>query len=258
MTIKNAVKKMGIAVLSAALMVSSLTGCASKEKEAVKASAEGFLGAIKDGNVEAVAQYATPKVAEGEFVKIFEPEYMEDLLAEKIPEVEFNDEAKAKLEEFYKSFSTMVESYEVTDVTIGKDKKAKATAVITTSFPIDVLEEEAMTEKLTQAISDYYSANSAEVSETLITEGEDSTSSNMMNQLMVVVLDVYIDTIANSQGDTYVADIDLTKDTVLDKWLVSDFKVYRQLEEGEMPTDASTTAAQDTTTASASSSASSN
>ncbi|WP_026652256.1 hypothetical protein [Butyrivibrio proteoclasticus] len=246
-------KRICAIALSTMMCVMALTGCSSKDKAAIKESATGFLDSLKDNNLEQIAQYSTKGVAEGEFVRLFDSSYMEELLNAKKGDGEISDEAKTKLDEFYALLGGMIDSYEITDVTINKGKKtATAEATITTTFPVDIQKSQAVQDKISAAVEEYNTQNAETINALIAEQGEEAASNAILSDVLIILIDSYTEAITSSQGETYRISLDLQKDDIQGKWLVSDVTMYRDNEDG---TAAATEAAQETATTGAASDA---
>ena len=145
-------KKTAAVVASALLLASALTGCESKDQGAVREAAEGFMEAVKTGSQDSINQYSSDEVANGSFVKLFDEEALKDQLTTSLGNPNLDDEAVAKLDEFYALYSSMLEEYEITDIAMSEDGNvATAYITMTNSFPYDVITNESSQTKFSKA-----------------------------------------------------------------------------------------------------------
>ena len=120
------IKKYAAAILSAALMISTVTGCSMNDKSDAQEAAENFLSAVQKGDENSINNYASSQVASGNFVNLFDVNALRQQFQEGYGEDDMEDETAAKLDEFCDLFSSLITSYEVNEVTVDNSGNHKA------------------------------------------------------------------------------------------------------------------------------------
>lgn len=216
-------KKTITLALAGILAACTLTGCTSPDVKKVEETAYTFMAVVAEDSQEDINDYASTSVVNGDFVKLFDSDALVDQFAEGFSDAELTEETNAKIDEFAKLFSDMIESYSISNIKVDKDGNATAVATIKTSFPIEVVKSEAMTAKITGSVSKYYTDNSEEIN-ALMAEDETSANNKIYNDIIQIVLNLYEDEIAGSSPMIYGVSLELQKNPVKDTWMVTDVK----------------------------------
>ncbi|MCR5671368.1 MAG: hypothetical protein K6G10_10220 [Butyrivibrio sp.] len=235
-----------LAVLGSAFIIgaSSLAGCGLGDKSAAKEAAEKFLEALKTGNENDINSYSSGSVATGNFVKLFDSDYLVDVIKGGFDDVEVTDEASEKIDEFCSVFSSMIKDYEVSKVELNDDKSATAIATIDTAFPINVFESDDAKARLEEVTGSYYDTHSDEIQEIINSQGEDAVKQKIYDDMISIVLDTYKSIIDEAQSETYAIALTLKKNTETGTWYVTEIKnydAYKDPTNAEMATDTATT-----------------
>lgn len=218
--------KRAAAVFCAALIsVSSLTGCTSADKTTVKETSEKFLAVVASDSTDNINNYATFEVANGDFVKLFDADKLLDQFTQGFSGAELTEETNTKVDEFCHLFADMITDYTVTKVDVKKDGTATAIATLNTSFPIDIINDEGVSSKITEAVSKYNNDNAEELT-ALYQEGTEVAESKIYNDIILIILDIYEQEIAKSNEMTYAIALDLQKNPETDSWYVTSVNDY--------------------------------
>lgn len=221
------INRIAAAVLSSALIVSSLTGCtkASSKNEA-KEAAENFLSAVQSGDENSINTYASGDVASGSFVKLFDVNSLKEQFLEGFGDNEVEEETSAKLDEFCNMFSSLITGYEVTEVTIDDEGVATALSTVETRFPIDVIGSDEASKQIDQISESYYTEHQDELVQLINDEGEEAATITIYNEMTRSILDVYEGLIEQSEPETYAIVLTLKKNAETDSWYVTNIQDY--------------------------------
>lgn len=223
MKIKNRIVAAGLAVV---MSFCALTGCGFGDKGAVRETAEKFLEALKQGNENEINAYASGEVASGNFVKLFDSDYLVEELKSGFGESELTPETEEKIDNFCKLFSNMIKEYEVSKIEINKDKSATAIATIKTTFPVDVINSDEAKAKIDEATTQYYNDKQDELVNKISEEGDEAAQQMIFNDMALIVLDIYQEVITSSGEESYAIAFTLNKNTETGTWYVTDIKDY--------------------------------
>ena len=123
--------KVGAIVFSSVLSISLLTGCmSSSDKEAAKDTADKFLSIVTSGTTEGISDYCSENVATGDFVKLFDSEYLSQQILEDQDTSSLSESTLNKLDEVCNLFSNMVTDNEIKDVKPQDDGSVSVIATI--------------------------------------------------------------------------------------------------------------------------------
>ena len=220
-------KRLGV-TLAVLLSIFSISGCSSQDKTAVQETAQTFMAIVASDSEEDINKYATSEVANGDFVQLFDADTLVSQFSEGIEEYELTEESKNELDTFASLFSDMIMSYSVSDIKLDKkDDKHTATAVATfkTSFAMDIIGSENVSNKISDAI-EVYNADHADEIAALYEEGNDVAEAKIYNDMLGIILEIYEDEIQNSQEMTYAIVLDLEKNNETDSWIVTGVNDY--------------------------------
>lgn len=212
--------------LATLFTISSLTGCTSADTQSVNECATTFLAIVASDSEEDLSKYATSEVASGDFVQLFDAQELSAKFVSDAESVELTEESRNKLDEFCELFSDMIKSYSVSDVEITeKDAVATCTATIQTSFAVDVTSSDKVSAEIEKAKESYLADNAEEIA-ALTEEDADAANNKVYNDMLIQILQIYENEIANSQEMTYAMVFTLEKNTETDSWIVTDVKSY--------------------------------
>ena len=220
------IKKYAAGVLSAFLMVTTLTGCSANDRSDAQEAAESFLAAVQKGDENSINNYASSQVASGNFVNLFDVNALRQQFREGYGENDMEDETAAKLDEFCDLFSSLITSYEVNEVTIDNSGVATAISTVETKFPIDITSSEEASTLISQLTENYYTQHQDEIASLIEDEGEEAATKQIYNIMTREVLDVYIGLIEASDPDSYAIVLSLQKNPETGSWYVSNIQDY--------------------------------
>ena len=220
-------RKMTGLFTAALLTITALTGCSSQDTESVSDTANKFLAVVADDSQEDITTYATTEVATGEFVQFFDADFQKEQFLAGSDENALTDTTKQKIEEFYQLFSDMIQSYSISDVEITKGEPYSATCVATinTSFDVDITSSEA-TKALIKEETEKYNTDKAEEIAALSEEDPDAAQNKILNDMTMLVLDIYEAEIDKSEPMTYAMVLTLEKNSETDSWIVTKVENY--------------------------------
>ena len=213
----------GLAVLVAA---SVLTGCESKDKGAVREAAEAFMEAVKTGDRDGINEYSSDEVANGNFVELFDADFLKDELTTSLGNPDLEEATISKLDEFYALYSAMMEKYEITDIAMNEAGNATAYVTMTNSFPFDVITNESSQVKFSKASEEYNTDNQEELVQITNEQGQEAAVVKACNDLIIIALDIYEEEIKAADPVTYMLALSLNKNEETGKWYVSAIQSY--------------------------------
>lgn len=221
------IKKLTGLTMAALISISSLTGCTSQDKQSVNDCATTFLAIVASDSEEDISKYATSEVAAGDFVQLFDAEYLSGKFISDTENIELTEESKNKLDEFCGLFSDMIQDYSVSDVEItkGETTTATCTATVKTSFAVDVISSDKVADEIEKAKNSYATDHAEEI-QTLSDEDAAAANNKVYNDMLMLILQIYEDEIANSQEMTYAMVLTLEKNTETDSWIVTNVESY--------------------------------
>ncbi|WP_034446639.1 hypothetical protein [Butyrivibrio sp. AE2032] len=222
----NYIKKFTAVSLSILLGASALTGCGASDKSAVKEASEGFMNAIKNNDKDGINTWSDSEVANGYFVSLFDADYLEEQLLTSLNNPTLEEDTVSRLDDFYKKYEAMMEEYEVTEVTVGKDGTATAQVTMKTSFPFDVVTSDETSAKFNEASQTYNSENQDELLKLSEEQGSDAAVSKAYNDLILIAVDTYEEAIAASDSVTYKLVLNLAKNEETGSWYVTSVQSY--------------------------------
>lgn len=214
--------------IAASILVSFslLTGCGSADKTAVQETAENFLSIVKSGTNENIEKYASLEVAEGEFVKTFDSEYLKQNFKEGFVSSEVDEETLAKVDSFCSLFSDMVTEYSISDVNVDKSGVGHVTAIINTAFPIEVVDNEEALLKISEMAENYYAENEETIKALYEEKTEEEVEEIVYNDMIVKIIEVYETLIKEASPESYAIRLTVEKNSETDSWFVTDVSTY--------------------------------
>ncbi len=221
----NINKKLKIALMIT-LSLLCFTGCGTKDKTDIKEATQSFIEGLKVGDTTAINEYSSDEVATGNFVELYDSNYLKEYLVSGLGDFEVADETTERLDKFQTLYSTMLEEYEITDVTLNDDGTATAYVTIKNSFPYDIVTDENIKDKVHQASETYIEENQDEISAIIKDEGEDAAKNKTYNDIIIAALDIYEEEINHSEPITYMLAISLSKNEETGSWYVTGIQSY--------------------------------
>ncbi|MBR1671013.1 MAG: hypothetical protein IJ695_09970 [Butyrivibrio sp.] len=222
----NILKKTAIIGLTILLSFASLTGCGVMDKSAAREAAVNFMEAVKTGDTDGVNTYSSGEVASGSFVRLFDADYLKEQLTSGLGDSALNDETLEKLDEFYSLYSTMMEDYKITDVSMNSDGTATAYITMKNSFPFDVITSEKAQEKFAAATESYNNSSADELLTISQEEGAEAATDKARNDLTMLAIDTYEELIRDSEPVTYMLALTLSKNEETSLWYVTAVQSY--------------------------------
>ncbi len=221
------IKRVTALCLAILMLAVSVVGCsAKKDKDGAREAAEGFMEALKSGSKDGINQYSSDEVAGGEFAGLYDADSIRETLAASLVDANASEEIQTRFDELCSEFETMLEEYQITDVTIGDDGTATAYITVRNSFPVDVIGRESTHEKVSKALEQYDTEHEEELQALTDTQGEDAADEQAYNDKLKIILDIYQEEIALSEPVTYMLALTLLKNEETDSWYVSAVQSY--------------------------------
>ena len=93
-------------------------------------------------------------------------------------------------------FDDMIKEYSITKVDITKDGTATAIATIKTKFPVDIINSESSSEKISEA-TEAYNKNNEENIAAWYEEGEEYAKAKIYDDMIRIILEIYRGIILN-------------------------------------------------------------
>jgi hypothetical protein len=225
--------KVGALFISSVLSISLLTGCmSSSDKEAAKDTADKFLSIVASGTTEGINDYCNENVATGDFVKLFDSEYLSQQILEDQDTSSLSEDTLSKLDEVCNLFSNMVTGYEIKEVKPQDDGSVSVVATITTDFPVDIIKRSSTSEKVLQSANNYSAEHEEEINTYYQENGEEATQAKILNDIFILTLDTYEEEIAASSPQDYAIVLKLEKNKETDSFLITDVTDYVSAAEG--------------------------
>ena len=219
-------KKHAMLGMAFILSLSVLTGCSSQDKSAAKEAAEGFMTAVKTGDTNAINNYSSSEVSTGSFVALFNKDYIKEDLVSKLGDPELDEETVTKLDELGTMYSTLMEEYQITEVSLNDDGTATAYVTMKTSFPYDVIASSETQDKFSSASEEYNNTSQAELLKISEEQGQDAALAKAYNDLILIAVDVYEEAIESSEPVSYLIALNLAKNDETGTWYVTSVQSY--------------------------------
>ena len=219
-------KKIAAAAVAVLLSLSALTGCSSQDKSAAKEAAEGFMEAVKTGDTNAINNYSSSEVSTGSFVALFDKNYLKEDLTSKLGNPELDDTTVAKLDELGTMYSTLMEEYQITEVSLNDNGTATAYVTMKASFPYDVITSEDTQAKFTAATDEYNVNSQDELLKITEEQGQDAAIAKAYNDIILLAVDIYEEAIKSSEPVSYLIALNLSKNEETGTWYVTSVQSY--------------------------------
>ncbi len=214
------IRKRAFTGLSIIISVLAVTACGSSDKSAVKETSEAFMEAVKTGDTDGINKYSASDVANGYFVSLFDSEYLEEQLLSSLGNPSLEDETIAKMDEFYSMYASMMDKYEVTEITLNDDGSATASVTMTNNFPFDIITSGEISNRFYEESIAYNEENQEEIARITEEEGTDAAMDKAYNDLILIAMDIYEDAVKEAEPVTYKIALGLEKNTETGEWYV--------------------------------------
>ncbi len=219
-------RKPAILCMSVILSISALTGCSSADKTAAKEAATGFMDAIKNDDQNGINTYSSSEVSSGPFVALFDENYLKEDLTSKLGDPNLDDETIAKLDELGSRYEHLMEDYQITEITMNEDGTATAYVTMTTSFPFDIVTNEDTQAKFRAATENYNETSQEELVKIGEEQGQEAAVAKAYNDIILIAVDIYEETIDSSESVTYLLALNLAKNDETGTWYVTSVQSY--------------------------------
>lgn len=213
-----------ITVLLTALTVLILTGC-NGDKKAVTETAEGFLNAIVNNDMDAAAQYATEDFMNSKTMKLMDPDYLAETFytAMGVQKEDMDEEAQKVVDEYVgRVVDKAYKSFEIQDIKV-QENKAGVTAKITLGY--DPESSSKLSDDTRAMIKDYQSEHYDELIAIYTDEGESAMYKKIYNDLIPIVIGKMQEELESSAPSDEKTILSLEK--IDKKWLVTNLEENR-------------------------------
>lgn len=222
-------KKLLLTLLSLMLLVLiPMTGCGggaggSNETDEIKATVDGFMGCLQEGDLEGMKAYTDPELfeADGTLADLTQLESLDDQFSSSLgmDADDLSDSTKAKLEEFVGTLlSGLVKSYEIGEITEA-DGKASVNLTTTFGFNPDKIDEIDVNDEIEEMATKYVEEHMDELMDVYNEGGQDAIIAKVLDDLIADILDKYSEEITNT-GETTEQTV-MTLEKKDGKWLVT-------------------------------------
>lgn len=213
-----------ITVLLTVLTVMILTGC-NADKKAVTQTAEGFLNAMVENDMEAAAQYATEDFMNSKTMKLMDPEYLADTFyaAMGVQKEDMNEEAQKAVDEYVrKVISKAYESFEIDEMKV-QEETATVTAKITLGYDPEASSK--LSDETLDLIGQYQTENYDELMAIYTAEGNNAMYRKLYNDLIPIIIGKMQEALESSEPSDEKTVLSLAK--IDKKWLVTGLEENR-------------------------------
>ena len=213
-----------ITMLLTALTILVLTGC-NGEKKAVTETAEGFLNAMVNNDMDAAAQYATEDFMNSKTMKLMDPDYLAETFytAMGVSKEDMDEEAQKAVDEYVgKVVEKAYKSFEIQDIKI-QEGKASVTAKITLGYDPEASSK--LSDETVTMIRDYQSEHYDELIAIYTDEGESAMYKKIYSDLIPIVIGKMQEELESSVPSDEKTVLSLEK--IDKKWLVTNLEETR-------------------------------
>lgn len=206
------------------------TGCGGDPAESAKATADSFMSALQDGDMDAVKEYADPALFEkggdlesfasidniaGEFAK-----------ALGVKEEDLSDKAKASLAEFTDTMMKgLVSSYEIGDVKEGEKGAYLVNVSTTYGYDPAKVKDIDISKDIDKMTKKYMEKNKTDLAKLYQEEGQQAVLNKMLDDLLGDMLTKYTDKVMET-GEVSQNSV-MTVEEIDGKWLVTGEKAAK-------------------------------
>lgn len=223
-----------ITMLLTALTILVLTGC-NGEKKAVTETAEGFLNAMVNNDMNAAAQYATEDFMNSKTMKLMDPDYLAETFytAMGVSKEDMDEEAQKAVDEYVgKVVAKAYKSFEIQDIKIQEDK-AGVTAKITLGYDPEASSK--LSDETVALIRDYQSEHYDELIAIYTDEGESAMYKKIYSDLIPIVIGKMQEELESSTPSDEKTVLSLEK--IDKKWLVTNLEENRPQSAAQQTTE---------------------
>ena len=223
-----------ITLLLTALTILVLTGC-NGEKKAVTETAEGFLNAMVNNDMDAAAQYATEDFMNSKTMKLMDPDYLAETFytAMGVSKEDMDEEAQKAVDEYVgKVVAKAYKSFEIQDIKIQEDK-ASVTAKITLGYDPEASSK--LSDETVALIRDYQSEHYDELIAIYTDEGESAMYKKIYSDLIPIVIGKMQEELESSTPSDEKTVLSLEK--IDKKWLVTNLEETRPQSAAQQTTE---------------------
>ena len=223
-----------ITMLLTALTILVLTGC-NGEKKAVTETAEGFLNAMVNNDMDAAAQYATEDFMNSKTMKLMDPDYLAETFytAMGVSKEDMDEEAQKAVDEYVgKVVEKAYKSFEIQDIKIQEDK-ASVTAKITLGYDPEASSK--LSDETVALIRDYQSEHYDELIAIYTDEGESAMYKKIYSDLIPIVIGKMQEELESSTPSDEKTVLSLEK--IDKKWLVTNLEENRPQSAAQQTTE---------------------
>ena len=223
-----------ITMLLTALTILVLTGC-NGEKKAVTETAEGFLNAMVNNDMNAAAQYATEDFMNSKTMKLMDPDYLAETFytAMGVSKEDMDEEAQKAVDEYVgKVVEKAYKSFEIQDIKI-QEGKASVTAKITLGYDPEASSK--LSDETVALIRDYQSEHYDELIAIYTDEGESAMYKKIYSDLIPIVIGKMQEELESSTPSDEKTVLSLEK--IDKKWLVTNLEENRPQSAAQQTTE---------------------
>ena len=223
-----------ITLLLTALTILVLTGC-NGEKKAVTETAEGFLNAMVNNDMNAAAQYATEDFMNSKTMKLMDPDYLAETFytAMGVSKEDMDEEAQKAVDEYVgKVVEKAYKSFEIQDIKI-QEGKASVTAKITLGYDPEASSK--LSDETVTMIRDYQSEHYDELIAIYTDEGESAMYKKIYSDLIPIVIGKMQEELESSVPSDEKTVLSLEK--IDKKWLVTNLEETRPQSAAQQTTE---------------------
>lgn len=213
-----------ITILLTVFTVMLLTGCNGDQK-AVTETAEGFLTAMVNNDLEAAGQYASEEFMNSETMKMMDSEYLADAFYAQMGQEkeDMGEEAQAAVDAYVQNVvKKAYKSFEIQDIKIQEDS-ASVTAKITLGYDPEASSD--VSDETIELVKEYQSEHYDELVSIYTQEGEKAMFKKIYNDLIPIIVGKMQEDIEKSSGSEEKTILTLQKTD--GKWLVTDLEENR-------------------------------
>ena len=208
------------------------TGCGGSDDpaESAKATADSFMSALQDGDMDAVKEYADPALFEkgGDLESFASIDNIAGEFAEAlgVKEEDLSDNAKASLAEFTDTMMKgLVSSYEIGDVKEGEKGAYLVNVSTTYGYDPAKVKDIDLSKDIDKMTKKYMEKNKADLAKLYQEEGQEAVLNKMLDDLLGDMLTKYTDKVMETGEVTQ--DSVMTVEEIDGKWLVTGEQVAK-------------------------------
>lgn len=206
------------------------TGCGGDPSEDAKATADSFMSALQEGDMDAVKEYADPALFEkgGDLESFTSIDNIAGEFAEAlgVKEEDLSDNAKASLTEFTDTMMKgLVSSYEIGDVKEGEKGAYLVNVSTTYGYDPAKVKDIDISKDIEKMTKKYMDKNKEDLAKLYLDKGQDAVLNKMIDDLLGDMLTTYSDKVMETGEVTQ--DSVMTVEEIDGKWLVTGEQVAK-------------------------------